>query len=162
MTKQEFVDQIVGMQDDIYRVSHSLLQNPDDPNDAVQECIARAEKPGALREDRYMKTWVTRIPVNVCRDLLEKKKREYPCAGITAIAPQTSNPVMIAAFRKLEKPLRLPVHLHYIEGCSVKEAAGIPKKPEKVVKTRLQKAISLLRKFIGELEGVLDDDNNRV
>ena len=42
MDKQEFTQRVLAMENRLYRVSRSLLREPQDQMDAVQEAIARA------------------------------------------------------------------------------------------------------------------------
>ncbi len=139
------------MQDTLYRVSYGLLHNPGDQADAVQECIRRAlEKREALRDPRFMGTWMVRILINVCHDMLRKRKREFPSGEIPIAITPTSNFLMVDAFSRLEERFRLPLILHHIEGYTTKEIARMLHIPEGTVKNRLIKARKLFKIIIEE------------
>ena len=146
MTKDEFANRIILLQDTLYRVSYSLLPNPYDQDDAVQEAIRIAlQKRATLRDDRYLKTWIIRILINECYGILRKKKRETPMEAIEVIAPPTSDREVVDALVQLEARFRLPLVLHHIEGYSTKEVAKILRVPEGTVKGRLVRGRDLLK-----------------
>jgi len=59
-----------------YRLAYSYLQDKEDSLDAVQTAVCRAlERRDSLREAGAMRTWFTRILINVCMDLLRQRKR---------------------------------------------------------------------------------------
>ncbi len=151
MTKDEFAIQVVALQDTLYRVSYSLLPNPYDQDDAVQETIRIAlQKRETLREDRYLKTWIIRILIHACYALLRKKKRELPMEGIEAVAPPASDRDVMEALLALEERFRLPLVLHHIEGYTTKETSRILRAPEGTVKARLVRGRNLLKTMLTE------------
>lgn len=147
MTKEEFEARIIGMQDTLYRVSATLLRQPCDREDAIQECIYKAlRKRDSLREDRFMQSWVTRILINECYSLLRRRRHAVPLDEVPEpVAPPDADPVLHDAIARLDKNLRLPVVLHYMEGYSVSEVAAMLRLPAGTVKTRLFKARKILR-----------------
>lgn len=146
MTKDEFTNQIILLQDTLYRVSYSLLPNPYDQDDAVQETIRIAlQKRAPLRDDRYLKTWVIRILINECYGILRKKKKELPMESIEVITPPTSDREVVDALVRLEERFRLPLVLHHIEGYPTREVARILRVPEGTVKGRLVRGRDLLK-----------------
>ena len=151
MTKDEFTDRVIVLQDTLYRVSYSLLPNPYDQDDAVQETIRIAlQKRAALRDDRYLKTWIIRILINECYGILRKKKKELPTETIEVIAPPTSDREVVDALAQLEERFRLPLVLHHIEGYSTKEISKILRVPEGTVKGRLVRGRDLLKTKLTE------------
>ena len=79
MTKEEFERRIIGMQDTLYRVSATILYQPCDREDAIQECIYKAlRKREHLRDDAAIESWVIRILINECYAILRRKRREQP------------------------------------------------------------------------------------
>lgn len=146
MTREAFESQIIQMQDRLYRISYGILQNPVDQADAVQECITKAlVKRASLRHDAYLQTWLTRILINVCNDMLKKRKRELPTEEMPIVIPPTGNRDMIEAFGELEEKLRIPIILHHIEGYKTEEIARILRIPLSTVKGRLVRGRNQLR-----------------
>lgn len=149
MTKDEFAARVIALQDTLYRVSYSLLPNPCDQDDAVQETIRIAlQKRETLREERYLQTWIIRILIHECYGLLRKKARELPSEEIQVMAPPTSDKAVVEALVKLDKRFRLPLVLHHIEGYTTREVAQILRVPEGTIKGRLVRGRDLLKKIL--------------
>ena len=76
MSKQQLGSLILESQESLYRVAKSLLNNDADCGDAICETIARAfEKLHTLKSDAFAKTWLTRILINECYNILRKEKK---------------------------------------------------------------------------------------
>ena len=59
----------------MYKAARSLLSNQEDAADAISETILTCwEKIDQLREERYFRTWMTRILINKCNDIRNKKE----------------------------------------------------------------------------------------
>lgn len=156
MTKEEFERRIIGMQDTLYRVSATLLRQPCDREDAIQECIYKAlVKRDTLRDDRYMQSWVVRILINECYSLLRKARRESPAEELPEPLPvpaPDAEPEVFRALYSLDDRMRLPMVLHYVEGYGVEEIARILRVPSGTVKSRLARGRDKLRRTMGEEE----------
>ena len=147
MTATEFSNQVLLMEPMLYRVAYGLLLNRTDCADAVQEALLRAwEKRNTLRDESLFRTWLTRILINECYSMLRRRKRAVPLDEVPEpVAPPDADRELHDAIARLDKKLRLPVVLHYMEGYSVSEAAAILHLPAGTVKTRLFKARKILR-----------------
>ena len=56
--------------EDMYRVAIAILMNDEDVADAIQDTILTCwEKIDTLREDKYFRTWMTRILINKSYDI---------------------------------------------------------------------------------------------
>jgi len=152
MTSEVFAQRIVEMQPTLYRVSYSLLRQPHDRDDAVQECIRKAwEKQDRLRDERTMKAWVTRILINECYNVLRHGQRETPADELPEPPmPPDAHPALHNAILCLVDKLRVPVVLHYMEGYELTEIAGMLRIPAGTVKSRLSRARKLLREMLEE------------
>ncbi len=65
MDKDFFVTEIEKCSGTLYRVAWAILRDDDDCMDAMQDTALKAwEKRHTLREERYFRTWVTRICIN--------------------------------------------------------------------------------------------------
>ncbi len=157
MTSADFAERIVSMQETLYRVCYGLLSQPCDREDAVQECIRIAwQKRGALREERFLQTWVIRILIHECRNIQRKRRKEPPVSEIPERAgpPPDADPDLHDALIALDETLRLAVVLHYLEGYPVAEVAKMMRLPAGTVKSRLSRARTLLRDKLREEEAV--------
>lgn len=147
MTAVEFSDQVLLIEPMLYRVAYGLLLNRTDCADAVQEALLRAwEKRNTLRDKSLFRTWLTRILINECYSLLRRRRHAVPLDEVPEpVAPPDADPELHDAIARLDKSLRLPVVLHYMEGYSVSEVASMLRLPTGTVKTRLFKARKILR-----------------
>ncbi len=60
----------------MYKIAWNYLQNDEEAADAVQETILSCyEKIGTLKNDSYFKTWMIRILINKCNDVLRQRQR---------------------------------------------------------------------------------------
>ncbi len=67
---------LIENQTKFYHLAYSYLQNREDSLDAVQTAACRAlERRGSLREAAALRSWFTRILINVCMDLLRQRKQ---------------------------------------------------------------------------------------
>lgn len=156
MDKNEFSQRVLEAEQTLYRISKSILINEADCEDAVQEAILRAyAKQDSLREVKYFKTWLVRILINECYQLLRSKKQELPYEDYFQEQQAEVNTYseLYDAILRLDRKHRLPVILFYMEGYSVEETARILKIPAGTVKSRLSRGRKQLKKFLdGEVE----------
>ena len=137
----------------LYRVAKTLLRSDADCADAVQETLLKALN-GApfIRHEQYVKTWLTRILINTCKDMLRKNARTQT-VELTEFLPAPDNGEereLYEALRELDDALRLPLVLHYLEGFTVKDIARMLRVPEGTVKRRLWTARKALRTLLSE------------
>ena len=59
----------------MYKTAGAILMNDEDIADAVSDTILTCwESIGCLREEKYFRTWMTRILINKCNDIIRRKK----------------------------------------------------------------------------------------
>ena len=148
MTKETFTKLVLESERTLYRVSMSMLKNESDCEDAVQTAILTAyEKLDTLKNEKYFKTWLVRILINVCNKQFNHKKRLVDISDHTG-ASEPSFDVSVdvrIALENLPVKRREVIVLYYIEEFSVKEIKSILGIPEGTVKSRLSKGRKLLR-----------------
>ena len=150
MDREAFGQAIIAMLPMLHRIAFSQLPQAADREDAVQETIRRAwEKCGNLRQERYLKTWVVRILLNVCSTIRRRGQRALPAEWMPEQQQRRETPLLDALMSLPEKH-RLPLQLHYIEGCSVDETARILGIPAGTVKSRLSRGREKLRELLDE------------
>ena len=152
MNKQEFTRRVLAMEGRLYRISSGMLHSHQDCLDAVQEAVIRAWTGiDGLRRQEYFETWLTRILINECRNILNARKRTVPLQSLPEpVCSDTANPPLRDAVLKLEENLRLPLMLHFMEGYRLREIAQILKIPEGTVKTRIARAKKQLKYLMEE------------
>ena len=151
MTEFEFEQQVTELTQQMYRISASLLHNPHDRQDAVQECIWKAwKKLPQLRNEALFGAWIMRILVNECKQISRSRWREVSAEEIEIEQPdgmdsRLRDEVLHNAVMQLPEKQRLAVTLFYINGFSLRETAQILRCPEGTVKQRLHRARTTLR-----------------
>lgn len=138
----------------MYKVARGFLQNEEDAADAMAETVLNCyEKITALKDNAYFKTWMIRILINNCKDILQKQRRSVPVEEI----PDTEDGRTrggITEFQELIEPLkeqdRSIFTLYYAYGMKVKEIAADMGMKESTVLSRLKRGREALRE---EMEG---------
>ena len=129
-------------------IARNLLGNAADAEDAVQNAFLKVYRGVAgFRGGCAFTTWVYRILVNSCYDLMRRNRRraEAPLPeGIAlAAAPQPDHPLRLAieaALKRLEERERTAFLLCEVEGFSHREAAEILETSEGASRALLFKA----------------------
>ncbi|MCM3711635.1 sigma-70 family RNA polymerase sigma factor [Sporosarcina luteola] len=164
---EAFLQLITLNKEALFRTALAYLKNEDDALDAVQEVTMRAfEKIKTLRMPEYAKTWLIRIMMNHCNDVLQKKKRYVFDEGIgelKGISDDFTYMEVEEALSHLSEKDRQLVHLKYLHDIKIKDIADMTSTPEGTVKTRLYKAVKSLRSFFdGKEEGQLDGRGKKI
>lgn len=74
--KKAFETIILSLQDDLYRIAETRLENEDDIYDAMQETIITAfESINKLKQIQHFKTWLIRILINESNNIYRQKKK---------------------------------------------------------------------------------------
>ncbi|MBP3199834.1 MAG: sigma-70 family RNA polymerase sigma factor [Butyrivibrio sp.] len=139
----------------MYKTARAILQNDEDAADAIQDTILICwEKLSGLKENRYFKTWITRILINRCNEMLRKKKETAILEEMPEAAAVESEYDMEwkEALEAISEEYRLPVILYYGQGFHTKEIAAMLGITDAAVRTRLARARGQLRKYYREEE----------
>ena len=139
-----FVELMEGQKSVMYKVARSYLRNDADAADAMSETVlACFEKLGSLRQPQYFRTWLVRILIRKCQDMLRERKRSVPLDEIPATGredPGHARVEFLALLDSLDEKYRTVLLLYYGEGFTVKEIARAMDVKEETVKTRLKRA----------------------
>ena len=128
----------------MYRVAKSYLRNDDDVADAIQDAILTSfEKLKSLRSPEYFKTWLIKILINKCNDIIKREKRFVSLDAIPEEGyPDTgqSNIEFMMLIDSLDDSCRAVLVLRYGECLSVKEISQVLGISESAVKKRLERS----------------------
>ena len=143
--KKAFTRLIEECQLTLYRVSKGILKDDTDCADAIQETILKSyHSISNLKQPKYFKTWLTRILINECNDILRKQKKVILLESVDDLGNSEENTEELIelkeALSKLEYKHRSVLILFYYEEFSIKEIAQILKVREGTVKSRLNRA----------------------
>lgn len=139
----------------LYRVARGILNSKEDIEDALQNTVIHSfQKINSLKKDEYFRTWIIRILINECNEVLRKNKR------ITYLNEDNDtefytdsyeNMDLTKAINSLSEELRITTVLFYFEDMSLKDIANVLKIPEGTVRSRLTRARTRLREIISEV-----------
>ena len=144
--------------DGIFRLCLMYLGDRQLAEDAFQETFVKAWRHrGTFRGESSEKTWLSRIAVNTCRDMLRSgwfrmMKRSEPIDTLLALAePQQEEDAGVRdAVLSLPGKYREVIVLYYDQEMTMKEIAQALRLPVNSVSTRLRRARALLKKALGE------------
>ena len=72
-----FTDLIHSIENDLYRIAKTRLDNDDDICDAIQETMINAYKHlKKLKDNSHFKSWIIKILINECNKIYKTKKRK--------------------------------------------------------------------------------------
>ena len=151
MTKEDFSNGVTSRQGQMYRIARSYLRSEHDCLDVISEAILKAwQKRETLREEQYFGTWLCRIVIHECINLLRRQKRTVLVESLPQQVQETGNQELRQALDALPQPYRIATVLHYMEGYSVEETARILRVPKGTVSSRLYYARKQLRTLLQE------------
>lgn len=156
-----FVEGINQNRLSFYKTAKALLRNDDDIEDAIQDTLETAYKNlETLKEPKYFKTWITRILINKCYDILRKKSKILPYDSV--IMENEKDPTsfdeqveMKMILDKLDKDLKDIVILFYFNDYKQEEIAKILDIPKGTVKSRLHRARNEILSLVNSQKGVI-------
>ena len=133
----------------MYKTARGILKNDNDVSDAIQDTILTSfEKIHKLKNPQYFKTWLIRILINECNQIL----RHYKKVNTIAQVPETPwQDKSLAEFEfkemleQVDEKYRVILVLYYEQGFKISEIAELLELNENTVKTRLARAREQIR-----------------
>lgn len=146
-----------------YRVAYSYVKDTDTAFDIIQEAIIKALKNRkTLKNGEYLKTWFYRILINECLMYIRKNKKIIFLDNIEDYMPVCDDnnyidkfddmQVLYSAIEKLEPNLKTIIILRFFEDMKLEEIAKVTNTKLSTVKSRLYKALDILRIDINDLQ----------
>jgi RNA polymerase sigma-70 factor (ECF subfamily) len=155
-----FGELVARHRDRLWAVALRTLGNPEDAADALQDALLSAYRGAAgFRGNSAVTTWLHRIVVNACLDLVRRRSTrptqslpDEPAApAADVIGDRETALAVTAALRTLPIEQSAAVVLVDIEGFSVDEASQILGVPTGTVKSRCARARARLAERLYEL-----------
>lgn len=139
--------------DMILRLSYTYLHSTADAEDICQTVLLRVMTGApAFSSSEHERAWIVRTTINACKDLLRSAARRTTVALEDAgepIAPEPPDDTVTEAVSQLPRDQREAIYLHYYEGYSIAEVAGLVGASEAAVTKRLSRARQALRHSLG-------------
>jgi RNA polymerase sigma-70 factor (ECF subfamily) len=142
----------------VARTALRLTGNRQDAQDAAQEVFLRLHRSlGRIDDSLNLPGWLYRVTVNVCRDILRKRRNTDSLDDIQLAAPSFTEAdlgraqqlkLVADALRTLPEKERAAVTLRDIEGLSTREVAGILGSSEATVRSQISAARLKIRKML--------------
>jgi RNA polymerase sigma-70 factor, ECF subfamily len=163
---RRFREAALPLLNDVYTLAHYLMRNPDDAEDAVQECYLRGLRYFDSYRGPAMKPWLLAILKNFCNSEFTRRGKqesltEYSDDGSvgeqmaawqepqaspeSALVAQHEAAAMRRLVAALPSPFREVIVLREMNELSYKEIAAVEGVPVGTVMSRLARARAMLR-----------------
>ena len=142
----------------LLRLCYACLCDTALAEDAVQETFFKAWKNyGKFRGEAEEKTWLTRIAINTCRDLMKSAWSRHPDRSVTpedlpegAASRDAQDDTVTRAVLALPRELKEVTLLHWYQGMTLQEMQKVLRLPRSTINYRLKKAKAILKKELEE------------
>ena len=154
-------------QSQVINTAYGMLSDKEDAYDAAQEVFIRVYKNiDSFKEQSSFATWLYRITVNVCSDILRKRQKNSDIISINSFtddnkdfdipddSPTVEDNMELSerqaavrnAISELKEEYRTVITLCDIEGMSYENIAEVLNIPHGTVKSRINRARNALKK----------------
>lgn len=142
--KEAFSQLIKDIRIDLYKISKGFFKNEEDIKDAVSETILTAyQKINTLENEKLFKTWIIRILINKCNDILRKNSKiiflNNEIDEITYDKDPNEYLDLYKAINTLNDDIKILVILYYFNDLSISEISKITNIKEGTIKSRLSR-----------------------
>lgn len=152
-SEQEVNRAVEQYADTVRRICLVHLKNYADTEDIFQTVFVKYLLHTApFASPEHERAWIIRVTINACKDLLRSvfRRRTLSLEEVAEQpAPADEYRAVLQAVQALPAAYRDVVYLHYYEGYTAPEIAGILGKNVNTVYTRLTRARGLLRRTLG-------------
>ncbi|HEX9236902.1 MAG TPA: sigma-70 family RNA polymerase sigma factor [Actinomycetota bacterium] len=144
----------------VYNLALRMLGRPEDARDAAQDAfVASYRSLKKFRGDSAFGTWLHRIAVNACYDMLRKRSREpveltEELAGTSSADHSDRSVAAVDVQRALllvPPEFRAPLIMHDVQGMPYEEIAAALDVPVGTVKSRLHRGRVALGEHMGQV-----------
>ena len=139
----------------VWNVCLTMLRNPADTEDAVQETFLRLlREPTPPESVGHLQAWLIVTARNICRDELRRFRRRELCLDEARDFPTEAPEIdeTLSAVRMLPEKYRLPLYLYYYEELPTARIAQILGRKESTVRSDLRRGREKLRPMLGGME----------
>lgn len=150
MNKEQFTTEVLRAEKSMYHIAITILNHEDDCKDAMQNAVLHAfEKLHTLKNENYFKTWIIRILINECNQIIRQRKNQVPYDETyeqsTTAPPRIEDSEVLMTLKELPCDYQIPFVLFYMEDFSVKEISRMLKISPGAVKNRLYRGRIMMK-----------------
>lgn len=151
--EEAFIKIIDGYMPQMYKIARTRLKGEESIGDAIQETILAAfTNIKQLKEPRYFKTWIIKILINKCNDIISDNKvlyvDDYSLLENTNLTYSEDSEEKLDfenVLNKLPYEYRLVVVMYYVNRFTTKEISEALNEKEGTIKSRLSRARQQLK-----------------
>ena len=151
-----FEDYITENIDSAYRFAFTYVRNKEDAEDILNESVVKAIKGiNSLREPKYIKSWFFRIIANTAINYIRRQGKivylDYDdMEHLQKTEDDYSDLNFNELIEKLDQKYKSIIVLRFFENMTLQEIAQVLDTNENNVKTRLYKALKILKVDVEE------------
>ena len=140
---------IKAYEKDLYKVAIAMTKNEEDALDCIQEAILQSYiSIKDLRQEEYFKTWLIKILINKCNDVIRANKNiiyieQEKEEGYSENIEQSVS--LRESFDRLKPDYKIVMIMYYDQGFNSKEISEILNINESTVRTRMARGRDYLR-----------------
>lgn len=152
-TYDEIADKYI---DTIYRLALSRTKSHSYAEDITQDVFVKLMSANKkFDSEEHLKAWLLRVTINLTKDLFASSwyKKNSELDEDVSYTPEEKSDLYYAVM-ELPQKYRTVIHLHYYEGYSVDEIAGIINATSGTVKSQLHRARQMIKDLLEEGEAV--------
>ena len=137
--------------DAAYRFAFTYAKNKEDAEDILNESVVKALRSiNSLRDPEKIKPWFYRIIANIALTHIKSRQKivylEYEdMENLDSVTDDYSNLNFNELIEKLDPKYKSIIVLRFFENMTIQEVASVLDLNENTVKTRLYKALKMLR-----------------
>lgn len=158
--EKTFVNYVRENKKNLYLLAYSYVKNEQDALDIVQESIHKGwQSLSSIENVSHMKSWFYKIVVRTAIDFLRKMKRiqvmddeKIVYFANQQIIDTYENTDLDNAIDQLPLPMREIIILRYFEDLTIENVANVLSIPLSTAKSRLYKALKLLKIELEDIE----------
>ena len=157
MSKSKILNEYITQNiDSAYRFAFTYVKNREDAEDIVSESVIKAiNHVGSLKNPQNVKPWFYKIVANTALNFIKKKNRTVSIEDSFVMPSATDDYSEInleSILNGLEQKYKEVVVLRFLEDMKIVEIAQVLGINENTVKTRLYKALKILRAEMEDCE----------
>ena len=150
--KDDIEKTVLTYRDSILRLAYAYLKNHSEAEDVAQDVfVAYIQKIPQCISEAKKKAWLMQVTANKCKNILKSASKRLNTTMLVELSYMPKDNANVLSYvLSLEEKYRIPIHLYYYEGYSVKEISKLLKTKYATVSTWISRGRELLKYMIGD------------